>query len=148
MYYAMSTLLTIGYGDIVAQSIEEKLFSMLLMCLGILSFSFATGTISSIIQSYDHKEAALKEKITTLNQIQKQYSLDVSLFNKLAQTIKYDFRKGNRDVSNFVEELPHKLKVELSLVIHQQMYQAIHFFKDKEKCFLSWIVPLLKPYNA
>jgi hypothetical protein len=148
MYFALSTLLTIGYGDIVAQSIEEKLFSMLLMCFGILSFSFATGTLSSIIQSYDHKEAALKEKITTLNQIQKQYSLDVSLFNKLARTIKYDFRKGNRDVSNFVEELPHKLKVELNLVIHQQMYQAIHFFKDKEKCFLSWIVPLLKPYNA
>jgi uncharacterized membrane protein YcaP (DUF421 family) len=67
MYYALNTLLTIGYGDIVAQNMEEKLFSMLLMCFGILAFSFATGTISSIIQSYDHKEAALKEKITTLN---------------------------------------------------------------------------------
>jgi len=67
MYYALNTLLTIGYGDIVAQNMEEKLFSMLLMCFGILAFSFATGTISSIIQSYDYKEAALKEKITTLN---------------------------------------------------------------------------------
>ena len=118
MYYVMGTIHTIGYGDIVPQSMEEKLFSMLLMCFGILSFSFATGTLSSIIQSYDHKEAALKEKITTLNQIQKQYSLDVSLFNKLARTIKYDFRKGNKGFSNFVEELPHKLKVELNLVIH------------------------------
>jgi voltage-gated potassium channel Kch len=69
MYFCLSTLLTVGYGDIVPQSIEEKLFSMLLMILGILSFSFATGSLSSIIQSYDQKEAALKEKITTLNQI-------------------------------------------------------------------------------
>jgi Ion channel len=67
----MTTMLTIGFGDIVAQNMSEKLFTMLLMCVGILSFSFATGTLSSIIISYDHKEAALKEKITTLNTIQK-----------------------------------------------------------------------------
>jgi hypothetical protein len=59
MYYALNTLLTIGYGDIVAQNIEEKLFSMLLMCFGILAFSFATGTKSSIIQSFDPKGSEL-----------------------------------------------------------------------------------------
>jgi len=41
----------------------------LLMLLGVVSFSFATGTIASIITSYDSKEAVLKEKIATLNDI-------------------------------------------------------------------------------
>jgi hypothetical protein len=49
MYFTMSTMLTIGFGDIVPQGVEEKLFAMLLMVFGILSFSFATGTLSSII---------------------------------------------------------------------------------------------------
>ncbi len=65
----MTTLVTVGYGDISAHSLDEKIFSILLMLLGVVSFSFATGTIASIITSYDSKEAVLKEKIATLNDI-------------------------------------------------------------------------------
>jgi hypothetical protein len=70
MYFTVTTILTVGYGDIRAYNTDEKLFCIFLMLIGVLSFSFATGSLSSIISSYDHKEALLKEKIATLNQIQ------------------------------------------------------------------------------
>ena len=63
------------------------------MVVGVISFSFATGALASIITSYDEKEALLKEKISTLNEITLQYDLDIVLFNKLAKTIKYDHSK-------------------------------------------------------
>ena len=69
MYFTVTTILTVGYGDIRAYSNEEKLFCIFLMLIGVLSFSFATGSLSSIISNYDHKEALVKEKIATLNQI-------------------------------------------------------------------------------
>jgi hypothetical protein len=47
------------------------------MLLGVVSFSFATGTIASIITSYDSQEAVLKEKIATLNDMQIEYDLDI-----------------------------------------------------------------------
>jgi hypothetical protein len=64
-----------------------------LMMVGVISFSFATGALASIITSYDSKEALLQEKIATLNDISFDYSLDIELFNKLARTIKYDHSK-------------------------------------------------------
>jgi hypothetical protein len=39
------------------------------MIIGVISFSFATGSLSSIIANYDSSEAQLKEKLSTLNAI-------------------------------------------------------------------------------
>ena len=59
--------MTVGYGDITAKSMPEKLLCILLMLIGVISFSFATGAISSIISSSDSTAAKLKEKINTLD---------------------------------------------------------------------------------
>ena len=56
-YFVVTTLVTVGYGDYTAYSLSEKVMCIFLMLLGVVSFSFATGALSSIITSYDSKEA-------------------------------------------------------------------------------------------
>ena len=89
----MTTLVTVGYGDITAYSVAEKCMCIILMILGVLVFSFTTGSLSSIITSIDSRETQLKEKIATLNEIASEYNLDMETFNKLVKTIKYDHSK-------------------------------------------------------
>ena len=48
-YFTVTTIMTVGYGDITAKSMPEKLLCILLMLIGVIAFSFATGLISSII---------------------------------------------------------------------------------------------------
>ncbi len=69
IYFTVTTVLTVGYGDICAFNNTEKIFCMGLMIFGVISFSFATGALSTIIQSIDARDAQLKEKIATLNEI-------------------------------------------------------------------------------
>jgi len=47
----------VGYGDIHAYSIGEKIMSIFLMIIGVIAFSFATGSLSSIISNYDASQA-------------------------------------------------------------------------------------------
>jgi hypothetical protein len=68
-YFTVTTLVTVGYGDITAYSTEEMILCIVLMLLGVICFSFTTGALASIITSYDSKEALLKERIATLNDI-------------------------------------------------------------------------------
>lgn len=42
--------------------------------------------------------------------------------------------------------LPHKLKIEMSLYLHQKTYNTIFFFHDKSLSFIAWICPILRPY--
>jgi hypothetical protein len=70
--------------------------------------------------------------MATLNEIQAEYKLENGLFLKLVKTIKYDHSKKSKDVIQFMDELPHKLKIELSMAIHKKMYANVKFFKEKE----------------
>ena len=47
---------------------------------------------------------------------------------------------------NFVDDLPHKMKVEMSLFIHEKRFKKIKFFKNKTISFITWLCPLLRPY--
>ena len=52
-YFTVTTIVTVGFGDIHAYSVGEKVLCILLMLIGVISFSFATGALSSIISNYD-----------------------------------------------------------------------------------------------
>lgn len=58
-YFTVTTLVTVGYGDITAYSAEEKVLCIFLMLIGVISFSFATGALASVITSHDSKEAII-----------------------------------------------------------------------------------------
>lgn len=44
-----------------------------------------------------------------------------------------------------MNNLPINLMTELSLVMYENRYQNIKYFKDKDAKFVIWICPLLKP---
>ena len=75
-YFTVTTIMTVGYGDITAKSLAEKVLCIILMLIGTITVSFATGAISSIISNQDTTEAKLKEKMHTLTGIQAEYSID------------------------------------------------------------------------
>ena len=76
----------------------------------------------------------------------KEYSFPLELFVKLKQSLKYNYSQDFDDYSNFVDELPHNLKIEVSLYLHEETYKKMKFLQDKSMSYIAWICPLLKPY--
>ena len=109
-----------------------------------MGFSFATGSLSSILQNYDQANAKLSERIAILNRIYKDYCLPLELYQRLKQVVKYDSNKDKEDINQFVSELPHKMKLEISLFIHEYAYKRITCFKGRSSAFISYVCPLLK----
>ena len=82
-YFSVTTIVTVGYGDITAISSGEKIVAVILMVIGVIAFSFATGALGNILANIDSSDAKLKEKMTTLNDINIKYKLDKKLYQKL-----------------------------------------------------------------
>lgn len=53
MYYVLTTTSTVGYGDITPLTTLERMFAMGLMFCGVLSFTFVSGTLASILSAFD-----------------------------------------------------------------------------------------------
>jgi hypothetical protein len=59
-YFTVTTITTVGYGDITPTQSQERVYAILIMIFGVVAFSFATGTLSSILASMDASHAELK----------------------------------------------------------------------------------------
>ena len=79
------------------------------MLVGVIAFSFANGSLASILTSYDTENAVLQEKLTTLDRINKGYSLPPGLYIQCKRNIEFISQNENDTmvISNFLEDLPH-----------------------------------------
>ena len=48
-YFTITTITTVGYGDINIDTVVEKIMCIFLMLTGVLAFSFASGSLASIL---------------------------------------------------------------------------------------------------
>ena len=56
-YWCITTITTVGYGDILPATTSEKLFCSLVMIFGVIGFSFVTGSLTSIFSNLDSTNA-------------------------------------------------------------------------------------------
>ena len=61
VYFAFTTLATIGYGDYHAISSEERIISSFILLFGVAVFSFIMGNFIEILMSFKHVTAENEE---------------------------------------------------------------------------------------
>lgn len=147
LYWTVTTFTTVGYGDISGTTNFEMIFCSFMMIIGVVAFSYANGSLASIIQNYDQNNAEFTDKLMILNRIYKDYCLPLDLYIRLKKNLNYENQKDFQEINQFVETLPHKLKIEVSLYIYEERYKRIRFFKKMTVSFISWICPLMKPQH-
>ena len=52
-YFTVTTITTVGYGDISGTNFTERIICIFLMIIGVLFFSFSSGTLTQIITNYE-----------------------------------------------------------------------------------------------
>ena len=100
----VETITTVGYGDYQAYNIAENLYLIVIMFAGVISFSYATGSLSSIISSIDSREASEQERIMILNGLRDDYgeALTDELYHKLRLAILFDSKKKKEQTTEFI----------------------------------------------
>lgn len=147
-YFTITTITTVGYGDVSAGTFSERIFCICLMIIGVISYSFAISSFTSIISTLDSKAAKLKANLDTLNNIRSEYDMSFDLYWKLKQSLYYDHSKDMTDKMNLLRELPGSLKISLSDLMYRKSVSNIEFFKQVSDHFMATVGPLLRPIKV
>ena len=115
------------------------------MIAGVTAFATGTSAITNLIQTYDHENAKLQERVVILNRIYKEYCLPLKLYENVKKSLKYIYNQDFDDLTTFVNELPQDLRLEVSLFIYEDTFKKLDFLKNRPVSFITWICPLLKP---
>lgn len=122
---------TVGYGDIKGTNTTERVFCIFLHLFGVLSYSFAAGSLTSILDNYDAINNKHQEKITILNRLYKENQLPSDLYylhlNHIENLEKHHTQD---DVKEFLDELPFRLKLKTIMYIYKDIYNKVDYLRS------------------
>lgn len=131
-YFTVTTITTVGYGDISGNSSIERVICFFLHLIGVLTYSFASGSLTSIIANYDSYNEQNADKLNILNRLfKKENAITAELYNQLYVQIKNSYSpENNTEVKEFLDDLPFRMMVRTIMYIYKDSYEKIDFLRD------------------
>ena len=130
LYWAVTTLTTIGYGDITPTSNSGRLFTILIMFLGVGVYGLVIGNISRItFSSFRHKEK-MRERIHDLALLMRHYRVPKKVQREVFSY--YHHLSQQRFTDNdyrILNELPHNLKQEMEIYMMLNLISTVPLFE-------------------
>lgn len=150
LYWSVSTLTSVGFGDIKPQNNAERFVATIACWAGATVFGYVIGQMSSMVADLNQISFQFHRKMDSINAYLKYRKVPGPLQKRIRRFFRYYIgRKMIFDESQILNDLTHGLKVELSMYLTRDVLRNIHIFKDIENpSFMSAIVTMLKPFSA
>jgi CRP-like cAMP-binding protein len=144
-YWAMVSMIGLGYGDIHPYTSLEKSISMVWMIIGIFVLSYSISKFTVIYQQVNKKYKTIETTLVLAEKFSSISKLPDPLKKRLKRSIRDQLIITQRMKSTKVlSQISLDLKHEIALNMHQNAISRIPFFTMKEKHFLSTFVFLLE----
>ena len=146
VYFAVTTLTTVGYGDVTPHTDNELVLCMIWMMFGVGFYSFVVGTLSSVLTSMDTKSVLLNSKLQLVELLAKDTRLPDHLVKLVRKEVKHSAETIALDETqrqSLLMHLPKTLKYEIAMTMYQHSAIQISFFLQQDKAFAANILPLL-----
>lgn len=147
IYWGLTVLDTIGYGDIVPVLTSERILCLIWLIFGVSFYSYAISNLSVIFYNMNTRANYIKRKEEYLNEFAHNVKLPKHILKQVKFHVRYNYRHNVfswSDMNNFLKELPSKLYTKVYNHIFKDVLDNITFFKSKPPAFISELMPLLK----
>ena len=150
VYWAVTTMVTVGYGDIAAKTWLEIICAIIWMFVGVGFYSFTVGSLSSFLTSVDTKESLLTAKMTALHEFAKETNISHAARVKVRDAVRYyNWKAGSvwTNKHSLFNDIPRSLQYEVSLSMYNGILKDLQFFSHKPPSFVLYFLPLFKPLS-
>ena len=147
VYWALTTLTTVGYGDITAQNDSERAYTMFALLVSAIIFAYLMGDVGALIASLDRQKAMIDDRMDSV----KEYVTWRRMPNDLRIRVRryyahYFAEQPGFDERDILEGLSHALRAEVTRDILKDTLGKLRLFTHRlPPDFQAAIYPKLKP---
>ncbi|KAK4875230.1 hypothetical protein RN001_011652 [Aquatica leii] len=135
LYFTCSSLTSVGFGNVSANTTNEKIFSICTMLIGALMHAVVFGNVTAIIQRmysrrslYQTKWRDLKDFLT-LHQIPKELKQRIQDYFQTMWSLNHGI-----DMQETLREFPEELRGDVSMHLHREILQLPIFEGASQGC--------------
>lgn len=130
-YWALTTLTTIGYGDITPKDNIGMVFTCGVMIIGVGMYGVVIGNITRIMAMNDRYKEQSREKMNDLLLFMKHYNIPVKLQESAINHYNHKFSKRlSENDEQIIADLPHALQQEMQIYMKIKLISGIPVFKN------------------
>ncbi|CAK4671621.1 unnamed protein product [Aphanomyces euteiches] len=147
LYWAIVTMATIGYGDIVPKTKNELIIAMFVMVIGVSMFGYIVGNITALVDNLNASGRMQSERLTML----KEYVIARNLPKHTGKRILDHFEYFYRHRSVFDEEailsnLPTVMRNEVVHHVLNKFISRIDFLAEFHEGLVSDMAVAMHPF--
>eukprot|EP00440_Ansanella_granifera_P004913 gb/GFBE01005329.1/.p1 GENE.gb/GFBE01005329.1/~~gb/GFBE01005329.1/.p1 ORF type:complete len:790 (+),score=177.46 gb/GFBE01005329.1/:1-2370(+) len=149
-YWAVTTLTTVGYGDFVPKSDQERGYVMIAMLIGSAFFGYIIGSITSVITDMDIDKRKFNERMDVVQAwLDFHERMPAILRRRIRRHFKEHYRnKTIADDATIVSELSGMLRADTAyFIIHEKVHKN-PVFRGLPGSALASLVCVLKKTTA
>jgi voltage-gated potassium channel len=145
-YWTITTLTTIGYGDITPDTPGQTFYVILIEILGAGMYGLVIGNIANLIANIDVAKTQYKEKLDKINTFLKYRNIPFNLQRKINDYYNYlwESRRGY-DESSVLADLPGPLKESVSLFLNKEIIEKVPIFEAASTDLIKDVVMNMEP---
>jgi voltage-gated potassium channel len=145
-YWTITTVATIGYGDIIPSGNWQTLYVIVIEVTGAAMYGMVIANIAALVANIDIAKVAHREKLDRVNAFLSYRAIPPSLRNKINEYYEYlwESRRGH-DESSVLADLPDPLRLSVSLFLNKGTISRVSLFENASDDLIRDIVMNLDP---
>ncbi|GMH56119.1 hypothetical protein TL16_g02062 [Triparma laevis f. inornata] len=138
MYFAYSTLTTVGYGDISAHTDVERSIAIISLISGSVIYAVLVGFINNLVDNSDVKETEYQARLAAINAFMSNHHLPADLRGRVRRYMELDHNAAHHDIK-LLEYLSPMLQREAVMHMNRHFVQEVPFLADADSIFV-WCI--------
>jgi voltage-gated potassium channel len=136
VYWTVTTVATVGYGDITPTTNPSRIFAIIVMLFGVGFYGFIVSKISTFLFQKDRRTEAKTEKMEHLSAFLNHYKVPASLRNEVFDFYEHRLQAMmNDEEERILGELPPGLKGEVQIYLNIAPLSRTELFRNcSEAC--------------
>eukprot|EP00347_Sterkiella_histriomuscorum_P015001 403358691 len=132
LYWAFTTMVTVGYGDITPRTTIERVYTMLAMIIASGMFSFTINSIGTIVTRYNILAANYREKMNYVNKFLLTQQIPNELRLKIRRYLEYIWESKKEikiDEKEVMAMLNESLREKITVYLNGRILKEMKFFE-------------------
>jgi hypothetical protein len=145
-FWTITTMTTVGYGDIVPTNVVQKLFTIGVMILGVGMYGYVIGNMASWFAQVDSAKLEHFDQMNRLGSYLRYRKVPVHLQQKIRDFFQLRWEKGySRKERDLLNMLPPSLHSEISIQLNKEILEKVPMFQKASPGFLGSLATALQP---
>ncbi|XP_076738914.1 potassium voltage-gated channel subfamily H member 4a [Maylandia zebra] len=138
LYFTLSSLTSVGFGNVCANTDAEKIFSICIMLMGALMHAVVFGNVTAIIQRMYSRRSLYHTRMKDLKDFIRVHRLPQQLKQRMLEYFQATWSVNNGiNTNELLHDFPDELRADITMHLNKDILQLPVFERASRGCLRS-----------